>query len=189
MIFTILLYLFILLGLLLHGVNIIVSLRVFFIEMLQFPDSLAGALLKLGVGLLDDDDVWQLVLVHLLRSLVVIQLLHLQLSQIVAHNSIIEVNDFTKMSVDDKSTIVDSEFALSSDFESNHAELLSSCGSRCGHIKVDIFDIEDDEAGEEFTAALGLEHVLPVMGGVDLMSTHCVHINDVDCSSDLIDKN
>lgn len=92
------------------------------------------------------------------------------------------------MGHDMESSIIDAEFALSGDLESHHTELLTSSSSRRSHVKVDVFDVQNDESSEELTAALGSEQVLPVMSGIDLVGTHRMDINDMDCSGDLVDK-
>jgi len=63
--------------------------------MLQLPNALPLLLGQLRVGLLDYHDVRELVLVSPRIFLIVIQLLHIQLIQVVAINRVIKVDDIT----------------------------------------------------------------------------------------------
>ena len=115
--------------------------------------------------------------------------MHVELVEIVAQQRVIKVDELAQMSVHNESSVVDTEFALSRHFKSHHFELLTSSCSRCIHIEVDLLDIEHDEAAEALSRAERLEHVLPVVGAVNLVSPHRVYIDYMHSCRDLVDEN
>ena len=72
-----------LLAFLLHRVHVILAIFLLFIEMLELPNSLSLFFGESWVAFLYDNDVWQLMTVPLRIILIIVQLLHIQLGEIV----------------------------------------------------------------------------------------------------------
>lgn len=111
--------------------------------------------------------------------LIIFKLLHIKLGDIVAPDCIVKVDELAQMSVYNESTVINTEFAFSCDFEANHAELVPGSCSRGVHIKVNLLDIQNYESGKSLFGAKSLEHVLPVVGAIDLVSTHGMSTNNM----------
>ena len=61
-------------------------------------------------------------------ELVIVELLHGDLGEIIAEHSVVKVDDISEMSVDDEGTVDDAEFALTRNLNLDHAELITGCG-------------------------------------------------------------
>ena len=130
--------------------NVILACLLLFVEVFQLPDSLPVALRQPWVRLLDNNDIRKLMPTFLHIILVVLQLLHVQLIDIIPQDRVIVVDELTKMSVYYISLIIDTEVGLSGNLELNHFELLPCSSARCIDIKIYFFDVEHNEAGQKF---------------------------------------
>lgn len=120
------------------------------IQALNFPDTLFLSAAHLGVRFLNDNDVGKLMLVSIIE---VFKLLCGHLIEIVAKHCVIEVEELAKVSVHNERPIIGPEFVSASQLHLHHTEILASGCTRCGHIKVNILNIEHDEFAEAFSGA------------------------------------
>lgn len=116
--------------------------------MFEFPDALSLPLADLREALFHNHDVWQLMLLHLGIGLVVIELLHIDLIDIVTQHCVIEVDVRAQVSVNDESTVTHSEFTLPGDLQANHTEFLAGGCSRSIDVEVDFLHIKNDELSQ-----------------------------------------
>ena len=120
------------------------------VKTIELPDTSVLPFADLRESLFDDNDVRQLVLVRVVE---VFQLLHSHLREIIAEDSIVEVNEFSKVGVGDESTIVPSEVLHSHQLNLHHSEVLLG-GCLAGvHIEVDLVNVDDHELGQSVARA------------------------------------
>lgn len=156
------------------------------LQALESPDSLLLATADLGVSLLNDDHVGQLVL---MTVVVVLDVLDCNLVQVVAQDRVVEINEFTQMRVHQEGPVVSSELAGSCKLDPHHAEAVSRRSSRRLHIEVDVFNVEHDELGQTLATANGVEGVLPVLGRGNLVRPHCLDVNHVHAGRHFVNQN
>ena len=92
------------------------------------------------------------------------------------------------MSVDHKRSIVYTEIFCSGDFYLDHPVLLSGRCPRHVNIHVRIFNIQNNKLREALSASQTSELIVPVFDGIDFVSLHGVHIDDMDRGGDLVDQ-
>ena len=93
------------------------------------------------------------------------------------------------MSVNNKSSIIDTELRFPGNLKANHSELLPCSSTRCIDIKINLVYIKYNKASQKFLRAQRFEHVFPVMCAVNLMRPHRMNIDYVHRSRDFINEN
>ena len=97
--------------------------------MLELPNPRSLLLVSLRPALPKNNDIGErIALASLGIVLVIFELLHLKLGEIIAEHGVVKVDDIAEMSVDDEGTVDDAEFALTRHLKLHHAELLTGCG-------------------------------------------------------------
>jgi hypothetical protein len=105
--------------------------------MLEFPESSLLSLSELGESLLDQDDVGK-IWIKLCEIVDVTQLIS---KEIVCEHSIVEINNFSKMCVDNESSIINSEVFFSCNLNLNLSKLLSNGSSTGIEICINVLNI------------------------------------------------
>jgi len=153
------------------------------IKTLQFPNALLLSATHSWVRFLHAHNVRQLVFVLVI---VVFELLGGLLIQVVAQNRVVEVEELAKMCVHEERAVIRAELSAPLQLHAHHLEVLARCRLACTDFKVNVLNVDHDELREAFTGANRCEHVFPVLGPGDLVSSHRIHIHNVHACCDLV---
>lgn len=125
------------------GVLVFVSshllIRDLVLKVLEFPESVLLVFPVLGVGLLDDNDLLQ-ILVHLF---VFFDVTDVALGHVVSQYSVVESQDFSEVSVDDDGLVIHAKVFLASQFDLDLTEVLADGGLAGVVVVVDVLNVEN----------------------------------------------
>lgn len=112
-------------------------------------------------------------------------LLQIHLVQIVAKHCVVEIYEFSQVSMSDVGSIILAEIRGTSKLNLYHSEFLAGSSLTGIDFKIDLFNVQYYKLNQTVTAANGSKHILPVLLRCNLVSAHRLNINNVDSCGQL----
>lgn len=115
----------------------------------------------------------------------ILYLLQIHLVQIVAQHCVVEIYEFSQVSMSDVGSIILAKIRSSCKLNLHHSEFLAGSSLTRIDFKINLFNVQNYKLRQTVTAANGSKHILPVLLGCNLVSAHRLNINNVDSCGQL----